>query len=67
MHFACAVSVLLLICTAAAEAREHAAAVEDCKKRIHGMERDCTQRIEASMREAQHRFAQMSLGSYVVF
>ena len=63
MHYACAVSILLLICTAAAEAKEHAAAVEDCEKRIHEMERDCTQRIEAAVRKAEHRFAQMLLGS----
>ena len=67
IQYACAVSILLLICTAAAEAEERAAAVEGCEKRLHRMERDCTQRIEAAVCKAEHRFAQMLLGSCPIF
>ena len=35
--------------------------VGDCKKRIHGMQRECTQGVEAAVRKAEHRSALMLL------
>ena len=56
-----AISSLLWTCTAAAEAKERAAVVEDCEKRIHVMQRECTQRVKAAVRKAEHRSALMLL------
>ena len=39
---------------------------EDCEKRIHMMQKECTQRVEAAASKAEHRSALILLGSFAM-